>query len=302
MKIQAPIFAIVTPFDSAGKVDYGAFEEYLAFLGRARVPSLIVNGTTGEFPSMTDEERKKALEICRQRFNGRLIANVSACAVEDCLSLLDHASGVGADAAIVLPPYYYSNATFEGLVQFFRLVTSVSAIPVLLYNFPRHTNVSITPELLSAICRGNDRVHGVKDSSGDVDNALSLKAGQPGLQVFLGSDSGAFNALDRGLDGTVTGGGSAVPECLSGIHESFAAGWKDRALKWQKALDCWTAYRKRTGVLEVAVAKAGLATRIPGFPVQVRPPLTALDRDGVRAVADYLAKAVMPAIAEASKA
>jgi len=302
MRIQAPIFAIVTPFDGTGNIDYGAFAEYLAFLGRSGVPTLIVNGTTGEFPSMAGAERQKVLEFCRQRFTGSLIANVSACAVEDCLSLLEHACGIGADAAIALPPYYYSNATFDGLVSFFQSVAAKSTIPMLLYNFPKHTNVHITPELLTAVCRGNDSIRGVKDSSGDLDKALALKAAQPDLQIFLGSDTLAFNALDRGLDGTVTGGGSAAPECVLGISQSFAAGRRDRSLKWQEALDCWTAYRKRTGVLEIAVTKAGLAARIPGFPVHVRPPLSPLDRDGVGAAAEYMVNVVMPAIKEASVA
>ncbi|MBI2957658.1 MAG: dihydrodipicolinate synthase family protein [Chloroflexi bacterium] len=269
---QGPIFAIVTPFDRGGRIDFSALDEYLGFLHGSGARTLIVNGTTGEFPSMTIAERKRVLEFCRLHFAGCLIANISACAAKDCTSLLEHASDTGADGVIILPPYYFSNATSSGLMAFFQSVLRRSAIPALLYNFPRHTNVEITRELLAALCEANGMIRGIKDSGGDLGVAAGLKSARPGLQVFFGSDTLAFEALERGLDGFVTGGGNAVPECPLGITQAFAGGRKDKALRWQKVLDLWAAYRKSRSALEIAVAKAGLAVRIPGFPVCVRPP------------------------------
>ncbi|MBI2855044.1 MAG: dihydrodipicolinate synthase family protein [Chloroflexi bacterium] len=300
MNIQVPIFAIVTPFDRSYNIDFAAFEEYLGFLHRFGVQTLIVNGTTGEFASMTSSERKRVLEFCRSHFLGQLIANISACAIQDCASLLENASAVRADAAILLPPYYYSNATFDGLLEFFHSVIGKSSIPVYLYNFPRHTNVEITPKLFTALCENNSRIQGIKDSSGNLDGSAALKSARPGLQVFVGSDTLALSTLEKGLDGSVTGGGSVVPECLMGMQVAFAGGQKSKASAWQKALDSWTSYRKDLVIVEIAAAKAGLAARIPGFPVYVRPPLSSASQKIVDSVAEHLSRVVMPAIANAS--
>ncbi|MFC1919852.1 dihydrodipicolinate synthase family protein [Chloroflexota bacterium] len=300
MNIQGPIFAIVTPFYDADLIDFMAFKEYLDFLYQSGVQTIIVNGTTGEFASMTIGERKSVLEFCRSHFKGSLLAHISACSVKDCVSLLQHASENDADGVIILPPFYYSNATYEGLLAFFQSVIDKTSIPVFLYNFPKHTNITLTPALLTALCEMNGQIQGVKDSSGDLDTAIGFKSAKPNIQVFVGNDSLAISALDKGLDGSVTGGGNPVPECLLKIRDAFAAGRTDSALKWQTILDDWRAYRKKLDILEISVAKAGLAARIPGFPVHVRPPLQSPSKEAVGSIAEHITTVVMSAITNAS--
>lgn len=298
--IRGPIFAIVTPFKRSGEVDYVAFAEYLAFLHHCGVPALVVNGTTGEFPSMTQNERITVMEFCRGHYPGKLIANVSANCFKDCRSLVEHACAGIADAAILLPPSYYADATFEGLVAYYRLAIGRSTIPVFLYNFPRHTKTEVTPELLSAICSKNPQVRGIKDSSGSLNGALALKSARPDIVVFVGSDSLALATLEKGLDGSVTGGGNPIPECLVGLTKAFEKGRFADAAVWQRIMDGWRSYRKNLSILEIAAAKAGLAARIPGFPTYLRPPLSSPERQAVEDIARHMTNVLIPAIDAAS--
>jgi len=298
--IKGPIFAIVTPFNSSGDVDFAALADYLRFLDRAGAPTLVVNGTTGEFPSMTLDERQAVLEFCHGHFPGSLIANVTGCCFKDCQSLLEHACAEVADAAMLLPPFFYAEATFEGLIDFYQAAIAKSTIPLFLYNFPKHTRIEVTPELFAAICETNDQVRGIKDSGGNPDNALAYKSARPDIQVFVGNDSLAFATLENGLDGSVTGAGNPVPECLVGLTRAYATGRRDDALNWQRVTDGWRSYRKDLGIPEIAVAKAGLAARIPGFPTYLRPPLSSPDRETVERIAEHMARKVLPAIAGVS--
>ncbi|MFC1944450.1 dihydrodipicolinate synthase family protein [Chloroflexota bacterium] len=299
LKIEGPVFAIVTPFDQAGNIDFGALHQYLAFLNQSGVKNVIVNGTTGEFASLTIEERKSVLEYCRGRFAGYIVAHVSACAVKDCITLLEHASQYS-DAALILPPYYYSNATITGLQAFFESVIGRSSLPVYLYNFPKHTNIELKPDLVSLLCEKFSHIIGLKDSSGNLDGAIQLKSANLYLQVFMGGDSMSFAVLDKGLDGSVSGAGNPVPECLVGMHKAFVAGRKDIAREWQEIIDIWKNYRKHLDISEVAVIKAGLRARVDGFPVYVRPPFSAPGNADIDSVFVHITKELIPQISKAS--
>jgi 4-hydroxy-tetrahydrodipicolinate synthase len=299
-RIRGPIFAIVTPFDSQGTIDTGALGEYLAFLESNGVKTIIANGTTGEFASMTMGERMVVLECCRAGFRGSIMANVSACAGGDCISLLEQAAGY-ADAALILPPFYYADAEPPGVLAFFESVLDRSDIPVYLYNFPRHTSVEVQPDMLAELRSRYDFLRGIKDSSGKLITAMQFKSVSRDLQVFVGSDPLSLQALDSGLDGSVTGGGNAVPECIVGISKSFAAGNRGLALEWQAVSDLWTSFRKSLGIQEVAATKAGLRARIDGFPLRVRPPLMPPDAETVDSTVSYLSREIMPAIASLSR-
>ena len=299
-KIKGPVLAIVTPFNIRTKIDFGALKEYLGFIHECGVRNIIVNGSTGEFASLTLDERKSVLEYCRIHFPGSIVAHVSACAVMDCIILLKHAVDC-ADAALLLPPYYYSNVAFTGLQVFFEEVIEKSNLPVYIYNFPRHTNINIEPRLLKVLSERYDSLLGVKDSSGSLDNAMKYKSVGKHLQVFFGGDSIAFNVLKNGLDGSVTGGGNPVPECLVNMYESFMRGQQDIASKWQSVFDIWTQYRKRLDISEIAVAKLGLRARIHDFPIYVRPPFSTPDPEIADSVVVNLNSDVMPAIFEALK-
>jgi 4-hydroxy-tetrahydrodipicolinate synthase len=270
-KPAAPIFAIVTPFTGNGAIDDEALPQYLAWLSGRGVSRVVACGTTGEFPSLTIDERKHILELTRACFPGQVIAHVSACAVSQVRDLLVHASK-HSDAALLLPPYYYGDASPDGVLKFYVEAAADSALPLYAYNFPRHTQFNITPQFLASLDESLPALRGIKDSGGNWDTSVAYKRELPHLEVVVGSDSAALRALQKGLDGSVTGGANAVPQLMVQVHEYFTSNDTTAAIAAQQQFDEWTAARKATGQQEIPLVKAVLSHLLPGFPPHVRAP------------------------------
>lgn len=266
----APIFAIVTPFRDDGAIDENALRSYLEWLTRRGVSRIVACGTTGEFPSLTTDERKHVLEVTRASFPGQVIAHVSACAVFEVRDLLVHACK-HSDAALLLPPYYYGDATPDGVHRFYMEGAADSPLPLYAYNFPRHTQFNLTPQFLARLAESLPALRGIKDSGGNWETSLAYKRELPHLEVVVGSDSAALRALEHGLDGSVTGGANPVPQLMVEVHRQFTAGNVAGAAASQQKLDEWTVARKATGLQEIPLIKAVLSHLLPGFPPQVRP-------------------------------
>ncbi|MGI8908502.1 MAG: dihydrodipicolinate synthase family protein [Candidatus Sumerlaeaceae bacterium] len=269
---SAPIFAVVTPFNSGDDVDHGALRDYLLWLHSNGVTRVVVCGTTGEFPSLTLAERRAVIETARAAFSGEVIAHASSCSVSETREMIAHARDFS-DAVLLLPPYYFADVTQEGVREFFMRIAGDCPLPVYLYNFPRHTQFNIKPALLQRLQGDLPMLRGIKDSGGKWDQAVAYKQAQPRLQVIVGSDGAALRVLKEGLDGSVTGGASPVPQLMTLVHSRFVAGDQNGAESAQKRLDEWTIARKSAGVHEIALVKAVLSRLIFGFPAHVRTPL-----------------------------
>jgi dihydrodipicolinate synthase/N-acetylneuraminate lyase len=135
VNLPGPIVALLTPFDATGEIEWQAFKTYLSALFSWGVRTVIANGTTGEFPSLTLNERQKVIEFVRENFQGTIINNVSATSVIDVRDLIAGTQGC-ADAILLLPPYYYAACRDNGLCRFFVSALSGTSLPVMLYNFP----------------------------------------------------------------------------------------------------------------------------------------------------------------------
>jgi 4-hydroxy-tetrahydrodipicolinate synthase len=276
MQLQGPLFAVVTPFGADGAVDVGALREVLGFLTDRGVRTIIANGTTGEFPSLSARERETVLRICRAHFAGQIVANVSACAVGQ---VREHASAAAdlSDAFLLLPPFYYAASPAEGLVRFFEACLVDARRPALLYNFPRHTQNPISAATYARVASACGAVLGIKETTGDLETGREKKEAVTRGQVFLGGDGLALRALEAGLDGSATGAGNPIPEVLVQIEAAFRQGEAARAGRIQAEGNWWVEFRKTLDAGDIVVAKAALRHRLPGFPVAVRPPLIAAD-------------------------
>jgi dihydrodipicolinate synthase/N-acetylneuraminate lyase len=270
--LTPPIVALLTPFDAGGKIDWRAFESYLTALSSWGVKSVIANGTTGEFPSLTLAERQEIVEFVRRHFEGTLINNVSSTCVEDVKKLLAGTEKNG-DAVLLLPPYYYAEASNDGLCGFLGKALSENALPVFLYNFPKHTGNRLDIALIEMLFDSGIRITGIKDSSGDLPNALAYHSQFPDLKIFFADDAGCLAALQHGLHGSVTGGANPLPEYLLAIRENFGKPG-DKAQILQYSFDVWNAYRTASPLLEIPLVKAAMGARIKDFPIRVRPPFT----------------------------
>ena len=243
--------ATLTPFGGDGAVDYGAVGDYLDLLGSAGVGTVLVNGTTGEFASMTVRERRQMLEFCRDRWDGVLIAHVGAAAARDVIDLIEHGNEF-ADALAVIAPYYFADPSEAGVERFYTETLRYSRKPVLLYSFPRHTQVRISPDLVERLAARFSVLCGVKDSGKDFAVSREYKTRCPRLEVFLGDDRVGARVDELGVDGVVTGAGGPVAELPLAIAAARRRGDDDAMHGWQKVFDLYTDRRKSAPVSDIA--------------------------------------------------
>lgn len=289
--VQGPIVAIVVPFDEKLRVDRAALEDYLQFLSETGVKSIVVNGTTGEFPSLTARERLHVYECSRSIFPGPILLNVSSPCAAECRTYAETLAGTD-DGLLLLPPYYYAGAPAKGVTDFMRSVVSQTEQEVYLYNFPAHTGNGIDPEELKIFSGEFANIRGIKDSSGSLESAKSFAEACDGVadfKVFVGSDSLALKVLEAGLAGSVTGAANPVPEFLIEMARAFQEKRTGDASYFQERLNAWTALRKELDLPEIPVVKAALGARVSGFPPFVRPPFSTISNtapvvDGTRRI------------------
>ncbi|MES9829479.1 MAG: dihydrodipicolinate synthase family protein [Candidatus Thiodiazotropha sp.] len=277
MSIDGPVFAVVTPFDSFGRIDEGALIRNLDFLSRSGVRSIVVNGTTGEFSSLSSEERNRVVALCRSNYQGKIIAHISSCSYVDSNMMAESASDNGADALLLLPPYYFDIKDRGGLVSYYKKSLDQVDLPAYIYNFPFYTKVSLCVDDVRQIYRACENVVGLKDSGGDFQLSSKFNEISDDFDVFVGGDSVALEVLRAGMKGSVTGAGNPFPEFLVRLNEAWAQGDEGAAIAAQNAFDVWNELRSQFNGYEVSIVKEALAYRVPDFPMAVRSPLVPLE-------------------------
>jgi 4-hydroxy-tetrahydrodipicolinate synthase len=265
--------ATLTPFDERGEVDFDYIRRHLRYQEENGIDGAVPSGTNGEGPSLSLDERKRIVEFVIQNKGGMLVIAGTGCAnLPETMELTSFAAEVGADAALIVPPYFYKNVAGHGLADYYRRVLDLAPIPVLLYNIPSLTGVEITDELLHALA-DRPNLAGVKDTSGDIARTKAYVASFPNLAILNGSDWLIQESL-VGAAGTISGLSNVFPRLISAIYDDFRAG-KDVS-----------AAQQRVNSLKDIVAKyppfAGNkhALTLYGFPLtHVRPPLVDLSKD-----------------------
>ncbi len=270
-KLKGAMTAIVTPFDEAGVLNLGPLEPFLDFQRAAGIDGVVVCGTNGEAVSLTVAERKRYLEaVVERRGSFTVIAGTGAANLPDTIELTIHAGACGADAVLVLPPFFYKNPSAQGVADFFRRVLDASDIPVLLYSIPQQTAVPITDEIL-ALLQGHPRLAGLKDSAGQWERTNALVTGRRDLSILVGSDELLGRALPAGAPGCISGTANSFPELVVEIVRAAERGGDVAAA--QARLDA-----AKSIVLQYPLIggnKSVLANR--GIPrMYVRPPLVNL--------------------------
>ncbi len=160
--------ALITPFRD-GKVDEKAFQDLVEWQIAEGSSGLVPVGTTGETPTLSHEEHKRVVELCVEAAGGRVpvIAGAGSNATAEAEDFVRHAKEAGADAALVVAPYY-NKPTQEGLYQHFLAVARAADIPVVLYNVPGRTVSDIQPETVARLAADASNIVGIKDATADV--------------------------------------------------------------------------------------------------------------------------------------
>ncbi|MEY7851273.1 dihydrodipicolinate synthase family protein [Natrarchaeobius sp. A-rgal3] len=273
---------LVTPFDSeSNDVDELALEGLVDHLLENGVDALFPCGTTGEFASLTDGERRRVHEVVRERVDGEVpvLAGAAATSVPETVDYLEEAADLGADGAVVVPPYFHAANDPAGNQRFFEAVADESPLSLLLYNIPACTGGRIEPETLEAVA-DHENVIGLKDSGGDLEYHLEAIRGTPEeFLVLQGYDALLVPALRMGADGGVNALSNVAPAAYAELYEVAD---EERGRELQDAVaELFVA----CGEYGFAPAtKAALVHRETIPSTAVRPPLVEVPEDGTERI------------------
>lgn len=227
MDLEGTIPPMVTPAEGrTGGVDVDALREYTDSLLAGGVHGLFPCGSIGEFPALTREERRRTIEVVADRADVPVLAGCGGTGVAEVRGYVDDAADAGADAAVVVTPYYLGSSQ-ASLREFYRAVADDATLPVLLYNIPGRTDVELSPGTVADLAT-HDAIVGIKDSSGSVNYHVRVLEEVPDeFAVFQGISGLAVPSLDAGSDGQVSGAADVFPDAVSNLYDAHAAG--DRA-------------------------------------------------------------------------
>jgi 4-hydroxy-tetrahydrodipicolinate synthase len=280
-RLKGVIPAVVTPLNASDQPDLESLRRHIRVLAREGCDGILLLGTTGEGPSMGLSERESILDAGLSAEEDLFVmVGTGLPSLSDSLYLTRRAFQLGADVAVVLPPYYYKRVTDQGLLDFYRRLLD-QAVPeggmLMLYHIPQVTQVPLSFGLIEELVNISDRrLAGIKDSSGDLAHAKELCDRFPQLRVFVGTDKLLLDGLQSGAAGCITAGANVLAPLDVAVYRTFASNQDAESLQSQL-----TAARE---ILEryqpfPAGLKSLLALRYGNHSWNVRPPLVPLSEE-----------------------
>lgn len=217
--------ALITPFDKNGKIDYDKFGILVEDQINAGINALVVCGTTGEASTLTDEEHRDAISFVVKKTAGRVpvIAGTGSNDTEYAIGLTKHACEEGADAVLLVTPYY-NKATQKGLIRMYTEIADASDRPVIIYNVPSRTGVNIEPSTYLALA-DHPNIVAIKEANGNISKIAEtcLLVGDK-LDIYSGNDDQIVPILALGGKGVISVLSNVVPEKTVDICKKFFDG------------------------------------------------------------------------------
>ncbi len=228
-EIKGAIVAIVTPFKD-GEVDEQGLRNLVEWQIKSGTHCIVPCGTTGESATLTHEEHMRVVEITIDQVRGRVpvIAGTGSNSTDETIMLTKHAKKAGADAALVITPYY-NKPSQEGLYQHFMAVAKECKFPMILYNVPGRTSVNMLPQTV-ARCAKNRYVIGIKEATGSLKQVSDVIRFCPrNFIVLSGDDFTAFPTLAIGGKGVISVCSNVMPKEMANMMNYFFKGDIDKA-------------------------------------------------------------------------
>lgn len=278
--------AAVTPFDDKERVDMAAVARLLAWFEAEGCTGAVLAGTNGEGPSLSAPE-KRDLVLGAMPLRGKLdlILGIATPSLDEAVWLCKQAASAGCVGVLLMPPFYFRDATPQGIEEWLRAVLDRSPSPVIVYNFPQKTGVTLPAEMLCRLS-AHERFAGIKDSSGAVENIAAFReAVQPEHVLFMGNETLLWQALQTGWSGSISGAANVLPMWISQIVLEFAGAPGSGEAKFLLTVPAIEALRKHP---QPATNKA-LLERLGVLPsARLRLPLTPLESAEVAELAAFL--------------
>jgi len=231
--LQGSICALITPFCD-GTVDGAAYEKFVDWQIDQGTEGLVPCGTTGESPTLSHEEHMRVVEICVSVAGGRVpvIAGTGSNSTDEAIRLTEHARKAGADAALVVTPYY-NKPTQEGLYRHYKALNDAVELPVIIYNIPGRSVVDMSVDTMARLAELPNIV-GVKDATNDVSRATRQKIAMGADFIQLsGEDGTQIGFLAQGGVGCISVTANIAPRLMSDFHKA----WRGGDIKGAQALN-----------------------------------------------------------------
>jgi 4-hydroxy-tetrahydrodipicolinate synthase len=270
--------AVVTPFDTEGHPDHEQIESCLKHIARKGAHGVLLAGTTGEGPSLSVEERVILFRSAVNSAAGlKLLAGTGAVSLTDTIAITRLAFDAGIDAVVIIPPFFYRNASDDGLFAFYEEVL-LRAVPgtgqVLLYHNPGVAGIGLSVDLVKRLVDAHPgRITGIKDSSNDLEHSIRLISEAPGLNVLVGDDRILHAALAAGGAGSITLVNNLFADLSRAVFDSVRAGRPadEAQTRLVQAYSQFEGFSSRIPAVK-SILKAGRIITNDA----VRPPLSAL--------------------------
>jgi len=225
MQFTGSYVALITPFLADGKVDERAFQDLVAWQIAEGTDGLVPCGTTGESTTMSHDEHRRVIELCIEAARGKAVvmAGTGSNSTTEAIELTLHAQKAGADAALVVVPYY-NRPTQEGLYQHYKTIHDASGLPIVIYNIPGRTGVDMSIDTMKRLAE-LPRIAGVKDATADLARPLRTRlAIGPDFAQFSGEDITALAFLVQGGHGCISVVSNVAPKLCAEMQHAWAAG------------------------------------------------------------------------------
>lgn len=269
--------AMVTPFTATGEIDETRLRQLIERQIAGGVRLLVPCGTTGESATLTEAEDRRVIKLTIEaaRRRARIIAGTGSNSTADAVAYTRAALELGADAALVVAPYY-NKPTQEGLYAHFRAVAeAVPDFPIVLYNVPGRTSSNISATTVLRLAQATQNIVAIKEASGDVGQIMDILRARPeGFSVLSGDDALTLPLIAAGADGVISVASNEVPDLMARLTELALAGeWNDARALHYRLLPLMQAnfIESSPGPVKAVLALLGLIEenfRLPLVPVQ----------------------------------
>ncbi|UFN50787.1 4-hydroxy-tetrahydrodipicolinate synthase [Roseomonas sp. OT10] len=222
---KGSLVALISPMTRDGALDEKAFKAFVDWQVREGTQGLIPVGTTGESPTLSHEEHDRVVELCVEVADGRVpvVAGAGSNSTAEAIRLTRHAKEAGADAALVVTPYY-NKPTQEGLYRHFMAIADAVELPVIIYNIPPRSVVDMSVETMARLAR-HPNIVGVKDATANLTRPLHTRAAcGPEFCQLSGEDHTALSFLAAGGHGCISVTANVAPRLCREMHDAWAEG------------------------------------------------------------------------------
>ena len=237
--IQGAMTAMVTPF-ADGEVDWGRLQSNVEFQIGKGIDALVPVGTTGESPTLSHDEHRQVIEKVIETAAGRVkvVAGTGSNSTKEAMALTQHAKDVGADAALMVAPYY-NKPTQEGLYRHFAAVADEVKLPIVLYNIPGRTGITMEPHTIARLAE-HEHIVAIKEATGSIDMASEI-ATLCDITILSGDDSMTLPLMSVGAKGVISVLSNIIPDKIKAMVDAKLAG--DSALARQYHLELFPLFK-----------------------------------------------------------